>query len=496
MKFNAHIKSAFIETVCFLYVVLFVYAAVSKMLDFKNFQVQLAQSPLITSFAGWVSYMVIGAELAIAVTLCFRRLQAMALQAAFSLMLMFSAYIVLIMYFSPFVPCSCGGILEHMDWGQHLVFNLVFTCFAFVGVMLDHANTTYRKKGISLAVIALASVGLIVGLFLASEDIQHRRNNFTRRYPHHPAEFLKDFEVDCPSCYIAGVAGGKVYLGDLNDPLRVMEFDSTFSRRKVHHIRVDDPGRRYYNLKLTVSGRDFYLSDGRAAFIYRGAISDWKARIWMDQAAYFNAFVPMDSTRVAIRSVSSSTAENILGILEHEGQSKVTLKPGILKKQSDGIFDTDGRLLYNAAHRKLLYLYTYRNTYIVTDPSMTYQSPGHTIDTTRTVGIKTAYVPSLNATKLASPARVVNKNAATDQKYLYVNAALIGQHEPESMWGQASVIDVYDFIRHRYLFSFYLYDKKGEKIANFAVGDGRVYTLAAGVLSIYRLDPVAFKRNR
>ena len=50
----------------FFFILLFIYAAASKMLDFENFQVQLAQSPLLSAYAGFISYGVIGIEIGIA----------------------------------------------------------------------------------------------------------------------------------------------------------------------------------------------------------------------------------------------------------------------------------------------------------------------------------------------------------------------------------------------------------------------------------------------
>lgn len=55
----AFIRKYFVMAVSILLGLLFMYAAMSKMLDFENFQVQLAQSPLLSAYAGFVSYAVI-----------------------------------------------------------------------------------------------------------------------------------------------------------------------------------------------------------------------------------------------------------------------------------------------------------------------------------------------------------------------------------------------------------------------------------------------------
>lgn len=136
MKATQHIKTIIIETVCLLYVLLFVYAAVSKFLDFENFQVQLGQSPLLSAFAGYVAAIVPIVEIVISGLLIFPKTRLIGLFAAFSLMVMFTAYIIIILNFSSYIPCSCGGILEKMSWKTHMVFNIVFIMLAVVAILL------------------------------------------------------------------------------------------------------------------------------------------------------------------------------------------------------------------------------------------------------------------------------------------------------------------------------------------------------------------------
>jgi hypothetical protein len=52
-------------------------------------------------------------------------------------MTMFSGYIIAILNFSDYVPCSCGGILEKLGWTEHLAFNIAFMVLAVVGIFLE-----------------------------------------------------------------------------------------------------------------------------------------------------------------------------------------------------------------------------------------------------------------------------------------------------------------------------------------------------------------------
>jgi uncharacterized membrane protein YphA (DoxX/SURF4 family) len=142
MKVNVSIKNNILDCICLLYILLFVYAAVSKLLDFQNFQAQLGQSPLLSAFAGIVSWVVPIAELFIALLLIFPKYRLAGLFSAFSLMVLFTTYIIIILNFSSFIPCSCGGILEKLGWTEHLIFNIVFILLAVIGTLL---LSTFQK---------------------------------------------------------------------------------------------------------------------------------------------------------------------------------------------------------------------------------------------------------------------------------------------------------------------------------------------------------------
>ena len=129
-----------------LYILLFVYAAVSKLIDFENFQVQLGQSPLLSAFAGPIAWIVPIVEIVISGLLIFPKARLIGLFAAFFLMVMFTAYILIILNFSSFVPCSCGGILEKMSWKTHMVFNIIFIMLAVAAILLIQKNNDKNEE--------------------------------------------------------------------------------------------------------------------------------------------------------------------------------------------------------------------------------------------------------------------------------------------------------------------------------------------------------------
>ena len=139
-------KKLSLEIISFLFIFLFAYAAVNKLLDYPKFELQLEQSPILTSIAGAVAIGIPVAELAIVLMLMFRRLRLVGLYFSFSLMIAFTTYIILILNFSFYVPCSCGGILENMGWVEHVFFNILFSILGIVGIALETSERTYIAR--------------------------------------------------------------------------------------------------------------------------------------------------------------------------------------------------------------------------------------------------------------------------------------------------------------------------------------------------------------
>jgi len=139
-------KTVIIDIICFLFIVLFVYAAVFKLIDVQKFRVQIGQSPFLTNIAPFVAWFIPITEILVALLLAIPRFRLTGLYASFSLMVMFTAYIIVILNFSKHIPCSCGGVLETLGWTEHLIFNVGFILLAVVGVFLcTHQQTNYKE---------------------------------------------------------------------------------------------------------------------------------------------------------------------------------------------------------------------------------------------------------------------------------------------------------------------------------------------------------------
>jgi hypothetical protein len=139
-----------LEIICCLNILLFIYAATSKLIDYEEFKIQLGKSPFINELAGVTAWALPAGEILVALALAFHRTRLFGLYASLFLMTMFSAYIYAMLHYSYYVPCSCGGILQKMDWNTHLWFNLAFVAICILGILLhpSRQNEVTRKPQI------------------------------------------------------------------------------------------------------------------------------------------------------------------------------------------------------------------------------------------------------------------------------------------------------------------------------------------------------------
>ena len=131
-------KSIILDIVCYLFIALFCYAAASKLATYELFKAQIGKSPLITHYVKWISWMVPVSEFILSAGLLIPKTRLLALYGSFTIMTMFTLYIAFILTFSPYVPCSCGGVLNNLGWTEHMIFNIAFMCLAIVGIYLDN----------------------------------------------------------------------------------------------------------------------------------------------------------------------------------------------------------------------------------------------------------------------------------------------------------------------------------------------------------------------
>ncbi|TRW23622.1 hypothetical protein FMM05_13250 [Flavobacterium zepuense] len=346
------------------------------------------------------------------------------------------------------------------------------------------------KRVIVLGLLAFFSATTTIGLYLLSKDLIQTEGTFIRSFPPHPAEFDKQLDIHYNSYYFAGYDKGILYLGNYTAPLVVTAIDTSLIYSQEYRIQPESSNFTFKSLQLRVNPPYFYLSDGTVPCIYGGKINNWKAGLLMSDLAYFTLLEPVDSTRFVLRSNKSNTGENILGTFDLRKEDKLKLAENLLEKQSDGdgIFDTDGTLLYSKATSKIIYVYHYRNQFVVADKQAKLLYRGHTIDTTTKAQIKVAHIEKGNQLKMYAPPLTVNAHTAICEDLLFIHSTLRGKYDNIKHWSNASTIDVYNVTSGDYVMSFYIPKLKDASLRNFIVTPTQIFVLIENQLMSYTIS--------
>ncbi|SHG06904.1 MauE/DoxX family redox-associated membrane protein [Pedobacter caeni] len=133
--------------------VLFFYAAFSKLIDYDKSIDQMHNQIFPSFISSILTWLIPTLEIILMLGLLFPTTRIKALLASLILLIIFTLYIAVAMT-GAFgrIPCSCGGILENMSYGTHLIFNLIFIALAIVGLIIENNkwyNFFKRKEHIN-----------------------------------------------------------------------------------------------------------------------------------------------------------------------------------------------------------------------------------------------------------------------------------------------------------------------------------------------------------
>ncbi len=144
-------KQFLINLIAALLIFLFVYTGTNKLMDVESFHIAIAKSPLLNRFSVLISWAIPLFEIGISALLFIPHFRRYGFLLSAVLLALFSLYITYMLIFIPHLPCSCGGIIQQMNWTQHLIFNLIFFSFSFCAWII-----TKRRYKNSIAIDRLS----------------------------------------------------------------------------------------------------------------------------------------------------------------------------------------------------------------------------------------------------------------------------------------------------------------------------------------------------
>jgi len=137
----------FLELTRFLLIVIWLYTAISKIIDFQRFTHDMRNQEIYPLLATILIYFLPVAETLTAILLMFDKTSKKGLVYSFCLLTLFTSYISLvILNVFKKQPCPCGGILQNVSWESHIVFNLFLLTITTVSIIILKKGETAINK--------------------------------------------------------------------------------------------------------------------------------------------------------------------------------------------------------------------------------------------------------------------------------------------------------------------------------------------------------------
>ncbi len=139
-------KEDIIKLICGMIAALFLYAAMSKLVDYQKSIGEMRNQLFPAAIAEVLTWLIPAIEITLALLLLFPSTCKIALWASLLLLSAFTVYIGVVMtgVFGR-IPCSCGGILKNMGYRTHLLFNLFFVSLALSGLAMESGWTINHR---------------------------------------------------------------------------------------------------------------------------------------------------------------------------------------------------------------------------------------------------------------------------------------------------------------------------------------------------------------
>lgn len=127
--------------VSYLLIVMFLYTAVSKLIIFPIYKLQMDGQPFPDALTPFLVVVIPGSEFIASGLLAIPATRTKGLYMSTVMMLIFTIYIILIKANTfGHIPCSCGGVLNNFTWNQHLIFNCFFLALCFLALYTERSR--------------------------------------------------------------------------------------------------------------------------------------------------------------------------------------------------------------------------------------------------------------------------------------------------------------------------------------------------------------------
>lgn len=222
------------------------------------------------------------------------------------------------------------------------------------------------------------------------------------------------------------------------------------------HLKRYSYGLRGYKHAITIVDSPeiiFLMGDNR--YIAKGRLSDTSLDRKKINGNLFTRAIKVNEGKFILRQFESFTREQIFSIYYPD---KDTIIRGVTRYpfMNDGGVLTDGLLLNDKYHSRVIYVYLHKGAFDCLDTNLTLKNTFATIDTFAHFQNKVIRYQSNGAINLTTegPSMIVNKTACISPQFLFICSAVKANNESFQDFNSNATVDVYDLDGLRYRGSF------------------------------------------
>jgi hypothetical protein len=340
------------------------------------------------------------------------------------------------------------------------------------------------KRKLLVIFLLTASAFLIVGLLdWRSKFEMNRSAGFNRTFFNSALNCVSERSFSFTGDYIGGFSNGTIYLphGKFFDV--IFQYCLLTGDTAISRLSLKDPGFiPYGSVKVNCDSSSFLVTGPGVSDIFKGSLKDMTGSRYCRNNVLADALVLIRDSLFIVRTLDKSKGYTLRSSIPRTDTISELLTP-----QEDNIFSKDGELLYCPKLNKVIYVYFYRNQYLIADTSLNLAAVGKTVDTTSWAKITVSRPDKQGRIKMSSPPLLVNGHSRIDGAFLYIQSRLRADNESLKTFADSSVIDIYNLENRRYVNSFHVPKFKGKAMKDFWVADKLFIALYEQHLKIFTL---------
>ncbi len=296
---------------------------------------------------------------------------------------------------------------------------------------------------------------------------------FRRDFSGKNARAIDSIRLGYNSFYIAGAAGGKIYLANTTAPLLQWRVDTSF--RDTARVQLGRSSRAWpLDAKQVVSASSAYLLNRAGNFLIRASVQEDTAVRFLRVGRLVADFGPVGSMQdLVIRTLDSVGGYTLARYSEGAGLERPP-EPN-LEKRVDGRFCVDGMLSFDRETQRIVYAYYYRNEFLVMDAMLHVLMRARTIDNRVYEPIKTGSYGRVR-TLLNQPV-MVNRHLFTGDTAVFIHSKARSESESGSQFVSYDVIDRYHLLTGAYEYSFRIPNPARRKLRSVCFHRGCLYMI-------------------